>query len=64
VKIEIEIPDGYLLDGYTVKPVPVPLFTFAPFYIPPYTPPYVPNQPFISCGDTIDPTLLSNSAGI
>ena len=30
MKIEIEIPDGYLLDGYTVKPVPVPLFTFAP----------------------------------
>ena len=49
MKIEIEIPDGYLLDGYTVKPVPVPL-TFAPLpYIPPYIPPYVTNQPFISC---------------
>ena len=52
MKIEIEIPEGYMLDGYTVKPVPIPL-TFAPSpyipYIPPYIPPYVPNQSFISC---------------
>jgi hypothetical protein len=42
MKIEIEIPEGYMLDGYTVKPVPVPLFNWQPYQ--PYIFPQVPSQ--------------------
>jgi len=52
MKIEIEIPEGYMLDGYTVKPVPVPLFNWQPYQ--PYIFPQVPQPiaPFFNGGST------------